>query len=166
MSTKIIRATCSHINLCMILSSLSIIVQLVESRKDLAIPLFNRNQDQNDSKSVERLKLSANGKFHNITIHHTNSTQPNNKFPPQFAYLLDKPSQDPFNTELFPNSRMGLDIKEIVLTNLNVNTPKPVVIPNHEDYSRENDGFEFSSRYLLDDKSAIGRLQISPPISS
>ena len=137
----------------------------MESRKDLSVPLFIRSQEQYDSQSVEQLELLANGKFHNLTIHHTNSTQPNNKLPPPFARLLEKQLQDSSNTAVFPNNIMGLDINEVVLTNLNANTPKPVVIQNHEEYSRENDGFEFSSRHLLDDNSAIGWSYISLIIS-
>lgn len=135
MSLKNIRATCSHINLYMMLSSLSIIVQPTESRKSLAYPQFVKIHEKYESKSAENLEFLANGRLSNMTVSHK---------------VLDVP-------KVFPNHKMGLDIKEVVLTNLNVHDPMPVMIKNHEEYSRD-DEIEFSSRHLLDYKSAIGKL--------
>ena len=157
MSLKNIRATCSHINLYMMLSSLSIIVQPTESRKSLAYPTFVKVHEKYESKSVENLEFLANGRLSNMTISHKVLDEPNNKMSENLAEAVEKHNNDRLNQQVFPNHRMGLDIKEVVLTNLDVHTPKPVVIKNHKEYSRD-DGLEFSSRHLLDYKSAIGKL--------
>ena len=157
MSLKNIRATCSHINLYMMLSSLSIIVHSTESRKSLAYPPFVKTHEKYESKSAENLEFLANGRLSNMTISHKALDKQNNKMPAVLARAVEKYNTGHLNPNVFPNHRMGLDIKEVVLTNLNFYNPKPVVIKNHEEYSRD-DTLEFSSRQLLDYKSAIGKL--------
>ena len=157
MSLKNIRATCSHINLYMMLSSLSIIVLPTESRKSLAYPPFVKIHEKYESKSMENLEFLANGRLSNMTISHKVLDKQNDKISAVLARSVKKHNTGHLNPNAFPNHRMGLDIKEVVLTNLNVHNPKPVVIKNHEEYSRD-DTLEFSSRHLLDYKSAIGKL--------
>ena len=154
MSLKYITATCSHINLYMILSLFSIIIRLVESKVNLSIHPFVKT---NDPKSVETFAFVGNGRLDNMTIHQKGLKEPSNKLPPAMAQAMQRQFQSSSPTSVFPNQRMGLDIKEVVLTNLDDNDPKPIVIQNHEEYSRENDRFEFSSRYLMDYTSAIGK---------
>jgi hypothetical protein len=129
----------------MIPSLLFINFQIVESKKNLPFPSINLHPDQsNEDSSKTFLRYSGNGKFHNITILEPTSPKLSHKLPPSLFPLP--------NVE----SRLGLDIKQVILTNLDVDKPRPVVINSHEDYSRDNDGFEFSNRYIVDENSAIG----------
>ena len=153
-----IRATCSHINLHMILSLLSIIVRLAESNMNLFNRSFMKTHEKYESKYPKALTIMANGQLSNMTIHQKALKDPNNKLPPSIAQFMKKPSPGASSgSSELPTQRVGLDIKEIVLTNLDSNNPKPIVIQNHDEYSRENDEIDFSSRYLSDYTSAIGK---------
>ena len=158
MNLKNIRATCSHINLYMMLSLLSIIVRVAESNMNLFNRPFVKTHEKYESKYPRALTVIANGQLSNMTIHQKALKDPSSKLPPPMAQFMKKQSPDSSSAAVvFPTKRLGLDIKEVVLTNLDSNNPKPIVIQNHDEYSRENDEFDFSSRYLFDYSSAIGK---------
>ena len=158
MNLKSIRATCSHINLYMILSLLSTIVQFAESKMNLFNRPFLKTHEEYESQYPRALTIMANGKLSNMTIHQKALKDPSNKLPPPMAQFMKKQSSDFSSAAVaFPTQRMGLDIKEVVLTNLDSKNPKPIVIQNHDEYSRGNDEIDFSSRYLFDYASATGK---------
>ena len=142
----------------MILSLLSIIVRLAESNMNLFNRPFVKTHEKYESKYPRALTVIANGQLSNMTIHQKALKDPSSKLPPSMARFMKKESQDSSPAAVvFPTQRMGLDIKEVVLTNLDSKNPKPIVIQNHDEYSRENDEIDFSSRYLFDYASAIGK---------
>ena len=142
----------------MILSLLSIIVRLAESKLNLFNRPFVKTHEEYESQYPRALTIMANGKLSNMTIHQKEMKNPSNKLPPPMAQFMKKQSLDSSSAAfVFPTQRMGLDIKEVVLTNLDSHNPKPIVIQNHDEYSRENDEIDFSSRYLFDYTSATGK---------
>ena len=145
MNKKSISIIYSHIPVYMILSLISIIVQIVESKKNLPFLSTNLHLDQNyEDSSRTFLRYSGNGKFHNLTILEPMSPELTHKLPPLLVPLQNE------------QSRLGFDIKQVILTNLDAEKPRPIVINSHEDYSRDNDEFEFSNSYIVDENSAIG----------
>ena len=156
MNTKRISTMCSHIPIYMILPLLSIIVQIVESRKILSLESLTLQSDRDYETSAETsFRYSAYGNYHNITNLEPKSPELIHKLPPSLISLAREPSIGNIDHES-NNNRLAFDIKQVVLTNLDADQPLPVTINNHEDYSRESDGFEFSNRYIQDENSAIG----------
>ena len=145
MNKKSIRILYSQIQVYMILSFLSIMVQMVESKKNLPFLSTNLHLDHSNEASARTvLRYSGHGKIHNITALEPTSPEISQKLPPSLVPLP--------NVE----SRLGFNIKQVILTDLDVDNPSPIVINSHDDYSRENDEFEFSNRYIGDENSAIG----------
>ena len=144
----------SHIILLIIyvlLSPFSIIVRFVESSKSSSIPPPTKTRDRvYDNSDTTFIMSSGNGNFHNLTLFDPMSSDTGHKLPPALIPIDQLGSALPFY-------RLGLDIKEILMTNLDLERPTPVMMANtHSEYSRENDGNAFSSRYLIDDRSAVG----------
>ena len=97
--------------------------------------LFNRSfmktHEKYESKYPKALTIMANGQLSNMTLHQKALKDPNNKLPPPMAQFMKKPSPDASSGSFeLPTQRVGLDIKEVVLTNLDSNNPKPIVIQN------------------------------------
>ena len=151
-----IRKLCSHIIIYVLLSSFSIFVRFVKSSENPSIPPPTITRDQVYDNSEATLILApGNGNYRNLTVFNPMSLGTSHKPPSSLTPLPNMRYLDHVGS-VMPNNQLGLDIKEIILTNLDLEKPGPVMINSHVGYSRENDGYEFSSRYLIDDKSAIG----------
>ena len=156
MNTKNIRRIIYHVSIYLGISSLSIIVQLVESTKSFSFsPQTSSTRDKDSDRTL--LRHTSNGQFHNLTFHESQmSSDPMHKLPPPSLVSLQNMKSMDSVSAMFPINGLELDIKEVILTNLDVDKPGPVIVNNHAEYSRENDRFEFTNRYLIDDDSAIG----------
>ena len=136
--------------------SFSIWIQIVESSSPslpspISYPIIHREIDRNAE--TTSLVAEGNGNFYNVTVLDTDSGA-SHKLPPS---LVNVSSLDP-DRSVVQNSRLGLDIKEVVLTNLDLDiSMMRSTIKSHSEYARDNDEYEFLSRYLLDDMSAEGK---------
>ena len=146
----------SHTTVYVFLSSLSIIVQFVESVKNLSNlpPNLSPNVAHYNSQDTS-IVHSANGKFQNITLIEPISNVAAHKLPPSLI-SVDTSQFEGNSALMLPEPRLELDMNEVVLTNLNAERPSPVVIKSHAEFARENDRFPFSRRYLSDNNAAIG----------
>ena len=116
-------------------------------------PLIIDSQIDGNAETTSLL-ASGNGNFYNLTVLETYSSETSHKLPPSLVNIsfFDE------DGSAMQNSRLGLDIKEIVLTNLDLDVPMMrTTIRSHTEYSRENDEYEFLSRYLVDEITAQGK---------
>ena len=146
----------SHTTVYVVISSLSIIVQFVESVKNLSNlpPNLSPNNDYHNPQDAS-IVHSANGKFQNITLIEPISNVAAHKLPPSLI-SVDTSQVEGNSALILPDPRLELYMNEVVLTNLNAARPSPVVIKSHSEFARENDRFPFSRRYLSDNNAAIG----------
>ena len=146
----------SHTTVYVVISSLSIIVQIVESVRNLSNlpPNLSPNNDYHNPQDAS-IVHSANGKFQNITLIEPISNVAAHKLPPSLI-SVDTSQFEGNSALMLPEPRLELDMNEVVLTNLNAARPSPVVIKSHSEFARENDRFPFSKRYLSDNNAAIG----------